>query len=608
MILERNWASVFGLLSALLGIAAIPSPVVQAATLVIINNNAPGEGLNDPTPAASVGGNTGTTLGAQRLIAFQYAADFWGTRLSSSVTIQVGASFDPLTCSSTSAVLGSAGAFAFVRDFAGAPAAGTWYPVGLANALNGSDLDLSNPDITAQFNSSIGTTCPFPSTWYYGLDGNPPGGQIDFVTVLLHELAHGLGFVTIVDLASGSKALGFNDTFMLNLENHGAIPPDYPGMTDAQRVAASTATGALHWVGANVEAASCVLTAGKVGNHVQMFAPNPQQPGSSVSHWDTALTPDQLLEPIYTGPNQNPVLELPLFQDIGWTVLTGPALQVTPATSIAASGTRGGPFSPSSFTYMLSATIGSFNYSISGVPGWLTPSSTSGTASTCTSVTFTVNATANSLAPGTYGPATITFTNTDTGQGTQARTATLTVNPRALQVTPSTNIAASGQQGGPFTPSSFSYSLSAVMGSPKYSITNLPSWLTASPTSGTVTTRATTVTFRINTTAVDRLSASTYVSSINFNDTTNNQVTTRTATLTVAPKNYTVKVSAYPTADGTVTGGGTFAGGTSDTVTATPKSGHTFLHWTKNGAVVSTSPSYTFTMPSANVALVADFR
>jgi hypothetical protein len=324
--------------------------------LVIINNDASGQGLNDPTPVASVGGNTGTTLGAQRLIAFQYAADFWGARLSSSVTIQVSASFSPLTCSSTSALLGHAAPFAFLRDFTGAPVAGTWYPVGLANALSGSDLDPPNPDITAQFNSAIGTTCSFPSTWYYGLDGNPPAGQIDFVTVLLHELAHGLGFLTVVDLASGSKALGFNDTFMLNLENHPAIPPDYPSMTDAQRVAASTATGNLHWVGANVEAASGLLTAGKVGNHVQMFAPNPQQPTSSVVHWDTALTPDQLLEPSYTGPNHNPVLELALFQDIGWTLLTGPSLQVTPSTNIVASGKPGGPFSPSSFSYTLGAT------------------------------------------------------------------------------------------------------------------------------------------------------------------------------------------------------------------------------------------------------------
>jgi hypothetical protein len=217
-----------------------------------------------------------------------------------------------------------------------------------------------------------------------------------------------------------------------------------------------------------------------------------------------------------------------------------------------------------------------------------------------------VNANANGLAAGTY-PATITFSNADTGQAIQTRTATLTVNPRGLQVTSSANIAASGHQGGPFTPSSFSYSLSAVSGSVKYSITNVPSWLTASPRSGTVTTRATSVTFRINPTAADRLSVGTNISNINFNDTTNNQVTTRAATLTVTPKSFTVKVSASPIADGTVTGGGTFAGGTSDMVTATPNSGYTFVHWTENGRVVSTSESYTFTV-SANVTLVAVFK
>ena len=90
--------------------------------------------------------------------------------------------------------------------------AGTWYPVALANALAGSDIDPGGDDIDATFNSSIGTTCPFPSVWYYGLDGNA-GSNIDFVSVLLHELGHGLGFLTFVDLASGAKALGFNDTF-----------------------------------------------------------------------------------------------------------------------------------------------------------------------------------------------------------------------------------------------------------------------------------------------------------------------------------------------------------------------------------------------------------
>jgi Divergent InlB B-repeat domain len=140
-----------------------------------------------------------------------------------------------------------------------------------------------------------------------------------------------------------------------------------------------------------------------------------------------------------------------------------------------------------------------------------------------------------------------------------------------------------------------------------YSIVT-PSWLTASPKSGTVTTASKTINFTINSNAPG-LQPDTYVNSINFYNTTNNQGnTTRLATLTVNPKQYTITVRASPSADGTVSGGGTFAEGTSHTVTATANSSHTFVHWTENGRVVSTSPSYTFTLPSANVTLIADFH
>ena len=55
----------------------------------------------------------------------------------------------------------------------------------------------------------------------------------------------------------------------------------------------------LHWVGANVVAAGAILTAGRdvISGHVKMYARNPLQQGSSVVHFDTSLTPDQIMEP-----------------------------------------------------------------------------------------------------------------------------------------------------------------------------------------------------------------------------------------------------------------------------------------------------------------------
>jgi len=213
---------------ALVGVLlrALPAP---AAIVTIVNMDGAGEGFNDPTPLAPVGGNTGTTRGAQRLIAFQYAADLWGAVLKSDVEIRVAAQFDPLPCSAGSAVLGQAGPKTLFHDFVGAPVANTYYAVALANSLAGMDLDPGNDDITATFNSVIGAGCAFAKTWYYGLDGGAGPSEDDLVTVVLHELGHGLGFLTAVDVndttcdgdpADGAKLNGRDDAFMRNLEDH----------------------------------------------------------------------------------------------------------------------------------------------------------------------------------------------------------------------------------------------------------------------------------------------------------------------------------------------------------------------------------------------------
>ena len=83
--------------------------------------------------------------------------------------------------------------------------------------------------------------------------------------------------------------------------------------------------------------------------------------------------------------------------------------------------------------------------------------------------------------------------------------------------------------------------------------------------------------------------------------------TTKSITLNYQPvQNYTIAVSASPSAGGTVSGGGTFAAGSSRTVTATAKTGYSFANWTENGSVASSSASYTFTL-NGNRTLVANF-
>ncbi|MBW1833597.1 MAG: hypothetical protein JRI62_02045 [Deltaproteobacteria bacterium] len=293
------------------------------ATFVIINGDAAGEGFNDPgapDPASTAGGNTGATLGAQRLQALQFVADIWGNLIDSSVDIRIEAEFNPQYCTSTSAVLASCGAISVAYNFAGALRADTLYSIALANKLAGTDLDPTNNDIGATFNSDIGTaSCLDTYSWYYGLDASPPIGGIDFVSIALHELAHGLGFQTFVNLTTGAKFNGYDDHFMIYLGDH-STGMLYPDMTNAERVTASTDTGDLHWTGPVVVAESIFLTAGRhqPSGHVEMYAPSPAEPGSSVSHFSTSLIPDQIMEPAYLGPNHDVGLAGALMADIGW--------------------------------------------------------------------------------------------------------------------------------------------------------------------------------------------------------------------------------------------------------------------------------------------------
>jgi hypothetical protein len=115
--------------------------------------------------------------------AFSYAVSIWAAILNSSVTIEIDACWRNDLPVNT---LGSAGASAFASDFDNTPAASIRFPIALANQIAGEDLNGTDVEIDARFNSNF--------TWYFGTDGNTPAPEVDFVTVVLHEIGHGLGF------------------------------------------------------------------------------------------------------------------------------------------------------------------------------------------------------------------------------------------------------------------------------------------------------------------------------------------------------------------------------------------------------------------------------
>lgn len=238
---------------------------------IILNNVDPaGFGLNDPTPAAPVGGNTGLTVGEQRLNAFQVAADKWGATLASDVTIVVQASFSPLGCTATGGTLGAAGPlqiFSLPEGVLSTVKGDTWYHVALFNSLIGADATPGpfdpgllqppfNDDIVAFFNANLGSPgCLEDSGWYYGFDGNEPANEIDFLAVVTHEIGHGLGFSEFVDEDTGALFFGQQDiysSFMFDT-NQGK---SFAEMTDQERTVAQVSSGALVWTGDSVNSAA----------------------------------------------------------------------------------------------------------------------------------------------------------------------------------------------------------------------------------------------------------------------------------------------------------------------------------------------------------------
>ncbi|NJK88910.1 MAG: hypothetical protein HC923_05555 [Myxococcales bacterium] len=258
-----------------------------------------------------------------REVALRRAVEFWADRLNSSVSIHIEISFETsLPCSNTSAVLGSAGPNRVFQNFTSAPLANTFYVVALANSRAGIDLAPGIADLSAIFNARLDdpgfqSSCLQGADWFYGV-GPAPSQDISFYDVALHELAHGLGFLTFVE-GNGQRLNGDDDVFLTFLQNRstGVSLAGSGGMTNAQRAAALTNNGNLVWTGPAVTAAASVLTAGRAGTRVRMHAPSSYQPGSSTSHFDEVLSPDELMEPS-SDPLIITSLSEALMRDLGW--------------------------------------------------------------------------------------------------------------------------------------------------------------------------------------------------------------------------------------------------------------------------------------------------
>ena len=198
----------------------------------------------------------------------QAAVDVWAANFSSKVTINVDASWGRST---SSAILGSARPGNYYSAFTGAPDQTLWYPSALANALAGKDLDKSSAEIVIQINS----TAP----WDLDTEGAPSTLEYDLMSVMIHELAHGLGF-----LSTDS----YDDFFATGALDEPTIFDAFVTTSDGRRLAdipspsvelGTALTSKLEWSGPLGIAANS-------GTKPLMYSPEQYDVGSSVSHLD----------------------------------------------------------------------------------------------------------------------------------------------------------------------------------------------------------------------------------------------------------------------------------------------------------------------------------
>ena len=218
--------------------------------------------------------------------AVQYGIDIWSRSIKSPVPINVEATWES---NKNKEILGSARAGYYFNSFPGAPDADLWYPSALANILSGKDLDPKQSEILLNINST--------ADWYLGTDGRPSAGKFDLASVVIHEVAHGLGFMSNAqyDRFAGVGYISQPTPFDAYVQL-----PD--GKTFTNFCSRSVELGramvnTLYWSGSSAIAANS-------GNKPKLYSPSPYEDGSSIAHLDESTFDKRFADSVMT-PNMD---------------------------------------------------------------------------------------------------------------------------------------------------------------------------------------------------------------------------------------------------------------------------------------------------------------
>lgn len=250
----------------------------------------------------------------QAKTAFEQAVLLWENYLISSQTIRIKATWSSSLTSSTLAVSGTINIY---KNFLNAPYANIWYPTSLAEALSGKDLNSGDYDMTVTLNGNI--------NWYYGIDAKAQAGKYDLITVTMHEIAHGLGFSSSMELINSDtqgqygRVGGTNiyDAFMQDAQKIKLTNTETYG-NPSQDLKKSLTSNALYFGLKNTKFANALP---------RLYAPATYKNGVSFSHFDETTYPsgsvNSLMSPSVRAAevNQSPgELLLNCLNEMGWQI------------------------------------------------------------------------------------------------------------------------------------------------------------------------------------------------------------------------------------------------------------------------------------------------
>jgi hypothetical protein len=251
---------------------------------------------------------------AEAKAAFQAAVDVWAVLLRSTQEVRVDATWTALDAG----VLGQAGPANIFKNFATKAKKDTWYAAALACKLAKKDLGPGEPHITAEFSSV------FPN-WHFGTSGPAPADKYDFMSVVLHELGHGIGFVGSAQVKPGGKgSWGWGtpnpavwDRFIRNADA-AAILDEASFPIGSKALAGQLQSSRLFFDGPKARAAN-------QGSPVRIYAPMTWEDGSSYSHLDevtfppgssnSLMTPQIGMGETIHAPGQ---IGMAMLRDLGW--------------------------------------------------------------------------------------------------------------------------------------------------------------------------------------------------------------------------------------------------------------------------------------------------